>query len=113
MSLLITLRLVLLTGLFSLITLQAQNTPAPPAVRRRPRAANVIEKVEFAGVSRVPVDTLKALVRGKAGGVFSDAAAKRDFTALWNTGRFDDIRLKTEKGERGGLVVSFVLTERP
>ena len=33
--------------------------------------------------------------------------------ALWNTNRFDDIRLETEKGERGGIVVTFVVTERP
>ena len=31
--------------------------------------------------------------------------------ALWNTGRFDDIRLETEPG-RTGLIVRFVLTER-
>jgi outer membrane protein assembly factor BamA len=114
MSLLITLRLGLITCLFSLITMQAQNTPASPAIPPpAARAANVIEKVEFQGMSRVPVDTLKALVRSKAGDVYNDAAVKRDFNALWNTARFDDIRLKTEKGERGGLVVSFFLTERP
>jgi len=32
---------------------------------------------------------------------------------LWNTNRFDDIKLQTEKGERGGIVVTFVVTERP
>ena len=31
--------------------------------------------------------------------------------ALWNTGRFDDIRLETEPG-RTGLIVRFVLVER-
>jgi outer membrane protein insertion porin family len=31
--------------------------------------------------------------------------------SLWNTGRFDDIRLETEPG-REGLIVRFVLTER-
>ena len=31
--------------------------------------------------------------------------------ALWNTGRFDDIRLETEPG-RTGLIVRFVVTER-
>jgi hypothetical protein len=30
--------------------------------------------------------------------------------ALWNTNRFDDIQLETEKGERGGVVVTFVVS---
>ena len=99
----------------SLITVSAQNPPAnPPAVRQQPALApNVIEGIEFRGLSRVPVDTVKALVRSKAGDVYSEEAMRRDFKTLWDTGRFDDIRLKTEKGERGGLIVSFVVTERP
>jgi len=36
---------------------------------------------------------------------------RRDFMTLWNTGRFDDIRLETEAG-RTGLIVRFVVTER-
>ena len=95
----------------SLLTVWAQN---PPAVRPQPAlAANVIESIEFRGLSRVPVDTVKALVHSKAGDVYSDEALRKDFTSLWNTGRFDDIRLKSEKGERGGLIVSFTVTERP
>ena len=38
---------------------------------------------------------------------------RRNFNALWNTGRFDDIRLNTEAGTRGGIIVRFVVTERP
>jgi outer membrane protein insertion porin family len=32
--------------------------------------------------------------------------------ALWNTGRFDDIRLEVEDSPTGGVIVRFVLTER-
>jgi hypothetical protein len=32
---------------------------------------------------------------------------RRDFMALWNTNRFDDIRLETEKGDQGGIIVRF------
>ena len=96
--------LVALLAAFSMITVLAQSPPV---------AANVIESIQFHGLSRVPVDTVKALVRTKPGDVYSDAALRKDFTSLWNTGRFDDIRLKSEKGERGGLIVSFTVTERP
>jgi outer membrane protein insertion porin family len=102
------LYLAALIAACSLITVWAQN---PPAVR--PLAANVIENIEFRGLSHVPVDTVKTLVHSKAGDVYSDEALRKDFASLWNTGRFDDIRLKSEKGERGGLIVSFTVTERP
>lgn len=112
--------LVALVVTGSLITAWAQNPPTnspanPPAARQQQPAlaANVIESIEFRGLSRVPVDTVKALVRSKAGDVYSDEALRKDFNTLWNTGRFDDIRLKSEKGERGGLIVSFTVTERP
>jgi outer membrane protein insertion porin family len=32
--------------------------------------------------------------------------------SLWNSGRFDDIRMETEPGPGGGLIVRFVITER-
>jgi outer membrane protein insertion porin family len=102
------LLLAALIATCTLVTVSAQNPPAKPAL-----AANVIESIEFRGLSRVPVDTVKALVHSKAGDVYNDTALRKDFTSLWNTGRFDDIRLKSEKGERGGLIVSFTVTERP
>ena len=54
---------------------------------------------------------MKALIASKAGDIYSEEALRRDFMALWNTGRFDDIRLETEPG-RIGLIVRFVVTER-
>ncbi len=74
-------------------------------------AGQVIEAFEFRGAKRVPQDTLKALISSKAGDIYSEETLKRDFMALWNTGRFDDIRLETEPG-RNGLIVRFVVTER-
>jgi outer membrane protein assembly factor BamA len=47
----------------SLVTMWAQNPPALDA--------NVVESIEFRGLSRVPVDTVKALVHSKAGDVYS------------------------------------------
>ncbi|MDQ6665079.1 MAG: outer membrane protein assembly factor BamA, partial [Acidobacteriota bacterium] len=84
----------------------APEAPKPPA------GANVIEAIEFRGARRVPQDTLRALIFTKKGDVLNDEALRRDFMALWNTGRFDDIRLETEPGE-SGAIVRFVVTERP
>ncbi len=44
---------------------------------------------------------------------YNEDRLRRDFTTLWNTNRFDDIKLETAKGERGGIIVRFVVTERP
>jgi outer membrane protein insertion porin family len=88
--------------------LEAPKGPEAPAPAP---AGNVIEAIEFRGARRVPQDTLRALIFTKKGDVFNEDALHRDFMALWNTGRFDDIRLETEPG-KSGILVRFVVTER-
>jgi len=78
-----------------------------------PLASDVVEGIEFRGARRVPQDTLRALIFSKVGDVYNEDTLRRDFMALWNTNRFDDIRIETEKGERGGIIVRFVVVERP
>jgi outer membrane protein insertion porin family len=82
--------------------------PGQPA---QPQAGEVIEAIEFRGARRVPQDTLRAMIFTKKGDVFNEEALRRDFMSLWNTGRFDDIRLEAEKGATG-IILRFVLTER-
>lgn len=54
---------------------------------------------------------MRALIISKKGDRYSEDALNRDFMALWNTGRFDDIRLEREAG-RTGWIIRFVVTER-
>src|SRR5579872_3114236 len=82
-----------------------------PTSEVAPPAGNVIESIDFRGARRVPPDTLRAMIFSKKGDVYSEDTLHRDFMALWNTGRFDDIRLETEPGKTG-MIVRFVLTER-
>jgi len=84
--------------------------PAPGAPQ--PVTGDVIRGIEFRGARRVPSETLKALIFTKVGDLYSEEALRRDFMALWNTGRFDDIVLETEPDPTGGLVLRFVVTER-
>jgi outer membrane protein insertion porin family len=86
--------------------------PKPSEQAKPPAAGQVIEGVEFRGQRRVPLDTLRALIATKKGDIYNEEDLHRDFMALWNSGRFDDIRLETETGPGGGLIVRFVLTER-
>jgi len=71
----------------------------------------VIESINFRGARRVPQDTLRVLVVTKKGDAYDDEQLRRDFMALWNTGKFDDIRIEREAGQ-AGWVVTFVLVER-
>ncbi len=81
--------------------------PKAPAI-----ATNVVEAVEFRGARRVPQDTLRAMIFTKKGDTFDPETLRRDFMALWNTGRFDDITLEQEQGP-SGIILRFVVVERP
>src|SRR3984957_10518766 len=95
--------------------------PAPPAAA--PEAArpttrpgqppdNVIEAIEFRGARRVRQDTLQALIYTKKGDRFDEESLHRDFMALGNSGRFDDIRIEREPGKQG-WIIRYVVVERP
>ncbi len=91
---------------------EAAPAAATPAVAPADTPAeDVIEAIEFRGSRRVPQDTLRALIISKKGDRYSEDSLNRDFMALWNTSRFDDIRLEREAG-RTGWVIRFVVTER-
>jgi len=94
-----------------------QNVPPPPS--SVPRATqpgqppeNIIESIEFRGARRVRQDTLQALIFSKKGDKYDEEALHRDFIALWNTGRFDDIKIEREPGKEG-WIIRFVVVERP
>jgi outer membrane protein insertion porin family len=95
-----------------------QQVPSPfeapkPAAEAPPpsQVENVIEAIEFRGARRVPADTLRAMIFSRRGDKLDEDVLRRDFMALWNTGRFDDIRLEVEPGKTG-QIVRFVLQER-
>jgi len=86
--------------------------PAKPNPAEAPLAfEDVIESIEFRGVRRVPQDTLRALIFTKRGDKLDEESIHRDFMALWNTGRFDDIRVEREAGKTG-WILRFIMAER-
>ena len=85
--------------------------PKPPAEPEPQAFEDVIETIEFRGVRRVPQDTLRALIYTKKGDKLDDESIHRDFMALWNTGRFDDIRVEREMGKTG-WILRFTMAER-
>ena len=85
--------------------------PKPAVEPPTEGSQNVIESIEFRGARRVPQDTLRAMIFTRKGDRFDPDSLRRDFMALWNTGRFDDITLETEPGKTG-LIIRFVVVER-
>ena len=83
--------------------------PKPAAIPGE-LAGQPIELIEFRGARRVPQDTLKALIVSRLGDLYNEDALRRDFMALWNTGRFDDIRLESEAGRTAQDGVSEIRT---
>ena len=83
----------------------------PETAQEQSADRNRIEAIDFRGARRIPQATLRALIYAKKDDVFDEQALRRDFMLLWNTGRFDDIRLEVEDG-RFGKIVRFVVTER-
>ena len=91
---------------------QPANRPAPATEVKptQPGAAppqDIIEDITFRGSRRVPQDTLRALIYTRKGDRYDEERLRRDFVALWNTGRFDYIRLEREAGASG-----WILTDR-
>jgi len=88
----------------------ALETPKPadePSVA----TPDTIAEIEFRGARRVPQDTLKAMILSKKGDRYDIDGLNRDFMILWNTGRFDDLRIEREPGP-SGWVIRFVVVER-
>ncbi|HEX5229596.1 MAG TPA: outer membrane protein assembly factor BamA [Bryobacteraceae bacterium] len=97
----------------------APTPPPPPAAQQPSRVTapgqppeNIIEAIEFRGARRVRQDTLQALIFSKRGDPFNEDSLHRDFMALWNSGRFDDLRIEREPGKQG-WIIRFVVVERP
>ncbi len=93
---------------------QAPKMEAPTAAPKQelPAAGDNIEAIEFRGARRVPQDTLRALIYSRVGSKLDDDVIKRDFAALWNSGRFDDLSVEKVQGEKG-WIIRWTVTERP
>src|SRR5215469_4691218 len=92
---------------------QAKPAPNPQVQTVSPDRPpeDIIEAIDFRGVRRVPQDTLRAMIFTKQGDPYNEESLHRDFMALWNTNRFDDIHMEREAGTRG-WIIRFVLVER-
>ncbi|HNG93708.1 MAG TPA: outer membrane protein assembly factor BamA [Acidobacteriota bacterium] len=75
----------------------------------------IVEDVEFRGNRRIPTDTIRLRVSTKPGDIYNRDQVERDYQAIVSEGFFDEFesRVTVEEGFRGGVIIVFVLRERP
>ena len=72
-----------------------------------------VEGVEIRGNRRIPSDTIKYRIQTKAGDILNMDVIRRDVKDLYSQGYFDDIRVDSEDGKNGGIIVVFQVQEKP
>ncbi len=78
-----------------------------------PNESKLVEKVEFTGNRRIPDDSLQLWVQTREGEPYSADQIRRDVRTILAQGYFDDVKVYTEEGPRGGLIVTFDVKEYP
>ena len=89
-----------------------ESVPQPPQSAPPKIAGPTIGTIEFRGASRVSQSSLRAVIESRVGNAYDRETLRRDAQALYNTGRFSDIRWESETGP-AGAIVRFVVVERP
>ena len=88
-------------------------TDAPTAPKTENASGRIVERFEAVGNSSVASDTIRVYLGIIPGEAYVPDAIQRNFTNLWQTGLFDDIRIEVEPGDAGGVVVKAIVSERP
>ena len=74
---------------------------------------NTIEVVQIQGNRRIPTDTIKYNLQTKPNSDLDPSTIARDVRALYGLGYFEDIRVDSQPGTRGGQIVIFTVKETP
>ncbi len=95
------------TGRITDAPVQPKPTPATGDL-----AGQAIERFEVVGNASVASDTIRVYLGINPGDAYNPDFIRRNFTNLWQTGLFDDIKLEAERGDTG-VVVRAIVKERP
>jgi outer membrane protein insertion porin family len=79
------------------------------------RSSEIVGRIDFRGNRRIRSETLQARIFSRPGHPYREDALRRDFQALWNTGYFEDIKLRVSDsaGNPSLKIVVFEVQERP
>src|SRR5881398_690489 len=76
------------------------------------QGSNLIQEIQIHGNRRIPAETIRARIFTRPGDAYDEAAIQRDFSSLWNTGYFEDIRIEREESAKGWTIHIYV-KEKP
>ena len=86
---------------------------AQTASGRGQNESKLVEAIQFTGNRRIPDDSMRLWVQTREGDPFSKDLVARDLRTILAQGYFDDAKVFTEDGPRGGLIVIFEVHEFP
>ncbi|MEK6289326.1 MAG: outer membrane protein assembly factor BamA [Acidobacteriota bacterium] len=72
-----------------------------------------VEQVLIRGNRRIPESTVKIWIGTREGDPYNPVQLDRDVRALYAQGHFEDVKVYSEEGTRGGKVITFEVKERP
>jgi outer membrane protein insertion porin family len=87
-------------------------TPTVPGQPAQPAVQQTIQEILFRGNRRITTAVMRARIVSKRGDVYNEAALRRDYMSVWNTGYFEDIRLEATESPKGGIIVTFFVREK-
>ncbi len=79
-----------------------------PAVAQQ----QLVEDIKIYGNRRIPAETVRARIFTRPGDLYDEAGLQRDFSSLWNSGYYEDIRFEREESPKG-FILHIYLKERP
>lgn len=72
----------------------------------------LIEEIVIHGNRKIPAETVRNRIYTRAGDVYDEPGLQRDFSSLWNTGYYEDIRFEREESPKGYRIHVY-LKEKP
>ncbi|PYQ31005.1 MAG: outer membrane protein assembly factor BamA [Acidobacteria bacterium] len=90
----------------------APTTPKPSTGPVGDLTGQTVERFEVVGNTSVASDTIRVYLGVVPGEAYQPEVIRRNFSNLWQTGLFDDIRVEADRGEKG-VVIRVTVKERP
>jgi outer membrane protein insertion porin family len=72
-----------------------------------------LERVAFRGNRKVEDDAIRVNLLSRPGGTLELAKVREDIRAIWKMGFFDDVAVEALPGRAGGVVLVYVVKEKP
>lgn len=73
----------------------------------------IVEAIRFRGQRKVEAEAIALNVSQEVDKPLSLAQVRDDIRAIWKMGYFNDVRAEIEEGTKGGLILVFVVNEKP